>query len=85
MEEGEAVDLDGLDEVPDEGEFLALEQGEAALAARDEHTALLLAGVLRKSARDAAERHRTLRAALAWTHGLLSPPEQPHEPAPPQG
>lgn len=31
--------------------------GYTALAARDEHAALLLAGVLRKSARDAAERH----------------------------
>ena len=32
--------------------------------------------LLTRGPRDAAERHRTLRAALAWTHGLLGPQDQ---------
>ena len=32
--------------------------------------------LLTRGAADAAGRHRTLRAALAWTHGLLAPAEQ---------
>ena len=32
--------------------------------------------LLTRGAADAASRHRTLRAALAWTHGLLTPAEQ---------
>jgi predicted ATPase len=32
--------------------------------------------LLTRGAADAASRHRTLRAALAWTHGLLAPAEQ---------
>ncbi len=32
--------------------------------------------LLTRGAADAVDRHRTLRAALAWTHGLLAPAEQ---------
>jgi predicted ATPase len=44
---------------------------QALLARLDERLGLLTTG-----ARDADERHRTLRATIDWSHDLLSPPEQ---------
>lgn len=51
--------------------------GYTAMAARDEHSALLLAGVLRKTARDAAEHHGGRLVKTIGDAALLSFPTPP--------